>query len=307
VLNSSRSDEKSYIRKDRLMSIFTYHLIEALTGHAPHAPDDKQVTAADLLAYVWRRVPESAQAEYRKPQHPDGQLSGNFPIALLLGGEGAPPGKFLPDPLAQLPPFWSPAQQVAFDQQGQSVHGLQTNIKGDVQGSAFLGNFQGPVQVGNGTQVNVGGIHASGGNVNIAGRDIIQSTTTSDTSIHVEGITGITSVAVGHDARAAVTQTSGADPQAIAKTFATVLKEVNRLKDEDQREDAKDALKKLEEEAKKGEQANEARVRKWLDFLAGMSGDIFDVAVATFTNPVSGLSVAFRKIAGRAKEEREAK
>jgi hypothetical protein len=79
---------------------------------------------------------------------------------------------------------------------------------------------------------------------------------------------------------------------------------VAQLPDEEQKEDARGALQKLEAEAHKGEQPNESRVRQWLDFLAGMSGDIFEVAVATFTNPLSGLSLAFRKIAERAKEER---
>jgi hypothetical protein len=35
-----------------------------------------------------------------------------------------------------------------FDQQGQTVHGPQTNIGGDVQGAVFSGQFKGPLSIG---------------------------------------------------------------------------------------------------------------------------------------------------------------
>lgn len=293
VLNSSRNNEKSYIRKDRAMSIFTYHLIEALTGYAPHAPEDKEVTVADVLSYVWRKVPQSAQAEYQCPQQPDGQLSGNFSIALLLGGNGTPPGKSLPDPLAPLPtPKVLPNRSV-FDQRGQTIHGTQTNIAGDVHGPVFSGDFKGPIMLDQ-RKVDANSDDYFAGNKN-------------DNSIKVGNITGSTGITIGHGARATITQNNNVDPDAISETFATILKWVDKLDDDDQKRDAKDALKKLEEEAKKGEHANEGRMRKWLDFLAGMSGDLFDVVVATFTNPVSGLSTAFRKITERTKKEWDAK
>lgn len=190
-----------------------------------------------------------------------------------------------------------------FDQRGQTVQGPQTNLAGEVKAPVFSGTFQGPVQVESGRQIQVGDIHASGGTVNIAGGDVIQNTV-NDQSIHTGDITGSTGVAIGHGAQATVTQSSDLDAQAIARAFAALQKRVEQLPGEDQQEDARDALKKLEAEALKGEQPNESRVRKWLDFLAGMSGDIFEVAVATFTNPLNGLSLAFRKIAERAKEER---
>lgn len=148
VLNSSRNDEKSYIRQDRQMSIFTYHLIEALTGYAPHKDADKEVTVADLLGYVWRAVPESAQREYGKPQHPDGQLSGNFPVALLLGGNGTPDGKSPPDPLAELPDEKNKTSaSTIFDQRDQVVNGSQTNIAGDIYGPILSGNIYGSVNL----------------------------------------------------------------------------------------------------------------------------------------------------------------
>jgi uncharacterized caspase-like protein len=103
VLSSSQGQQVSYLRRDRKMSIFTYHLIESLTGHAQPAEGATEVLVSDVMSYVWRKVPESAKAEYGEAQEPDYQVSGNFPIALLLGGKGVEKGVAAPDPLAELP------------------------------------------------------------------------------------------------------------------------------------------------------------------------------------------------------------
>lgn len=99
VLSSSQGDQPSYIRRDRRMSIFTYHLIEALTGHAPRAAGAAEVLVSDVMSHVWRRVPVSARGDWDAEQQPDFQVSGNFPIALLLGGQGVGKGVTPPDPL----------------------------------------------------------------------------------------------------------------------------------------------------------------------------------------------------------------
>ena len=211
------------------------------------------------------------------------------------------------DPHDENPPPDADAARQGMDARGQTVHGPQTNIQGEVNGPVFSGNFQGPVRYEANRQVTVGNIRGvSGGTINIAGGDIVQDATT-DHSIKTGDITNSTGVAIGHGARASVTQISGGDTAAIAKTFASLLKQVDGLADDDQKEDARDALQKLEAEAHKGEEPNEGRLRKWLNFLADMSPDIFEVATAAFTNPASGLSAAFRKIAERAKEARPKK
>jgi hypothetical protein len=100
VLSSSQGDQPSYIRRDRAMSIFTYHLIEALTGHAQPAAGATEVLVSDVMSHVWRRVPLSARADCNAEQQPDFLVSGNFPVALLLGGQGLSKGMAPPDPLA---------------------------------------------------------------------------------------------------------------------------------------------------------------------------------------------------------------
>ena len=88
VLSASTGEQRSFIRKDRRMSIFTYHLIEALTGHAQPQEGAREVLVSDVISYVTRKVPESAQGDWGQEQRPDFQMSGNFPIALILGGKG---------------------------------------------------------------------------------------------------------------------------------------------------------------------------------------------------------------------------
>ena len=44
------------------MGIFTYHSLEALTGHAQPQGGAKEALVSDVLSYVYRKVPESAKA-----------------------------------------------------------------------------------------------------------------------------------------------------------------------------------------------------------------------------------------------------
>lgn len=61
VLSSSQGDQQSYMRQDSAMSIFTYHLIEALTGHAQPADGAHEVLVSDVISHVWRTAPASAR------------------------------------------------------------------------------------------------------------------------------------------------------------------------------------------------------------------------------------------------------
>lgn len=99
ILSSSQAAEKSWLRKDGSMSVFTYYLIEALTGHAQPVGGATEVLVSDVMSHVYRNVPKLVQTERNQPQHPDYQVSGNFPVALLLGGKGLTAGQAAPDPL----------------------------------------------------------------------------------------------------------------------------------------------------------------------------------------------------------------
>jgi len=150
VLNSSTGAQSSYIRKDGAMSLFTYHLIEALTGHAPHPDDATVVYVTDVMSWVTHEVKKSAAREGRD-QTPKMRTSGVFPVAQLIGGKGLAKGigEVPPDPLAPLP------------QAGVSV---QAN---SVEDSIIAGGD---------VDAREGGINFGSGNVHIegpvAGRDI---------------------------------------------------------------------------------------------------------------------------------------
>ncbi len=125
VLSSSTAAQPSYMRRDRQMSIFTYHLIAAMTGHAPHEPSSHEVLVSDLMSHVYRQVPISARTDWGAEQTPDFQVTGNFAVAMLLGGKGLASGEVAPDPL--VPPQKSAAEP---DPTGANVYSGDTSTEG---------------------------------------------------------------------------------------------------------------------------------------------------------------------------------
>lgn len=123
--------------------------------------------------------------------------------------------------------------------------------------------------------------------------------------IQAENVSG-QAIAVGKNAQATVNQTvdSGVTVD-LQKAFEGINKKVEALPDGPDKEIAKSAVTALKDEAKKGDEAKEENVKKWLNFLLQSSPDIWDVAVASFTNPILGIGTAFKKVADRAKEEQE--
>jgi hypothetical protein len=103
ILSSSRGDQKSWIRNDGQMSVFTYHFVEALTGHSSR-PAWPEITATEVMEYVGRTVPATAQSQHHAAQEPVFRYFGTaFPVALVMGGKGIPQGVPAPDPFAELP------------------------------------------------------------------------------------------------------------------------------------------------------------------------------------------------------------
>ena len=170
VLNSSTGAQSSYIRTDGKMSLFTYHLIEALTGHARPIDDATVVYVTDVMSWVTHKVKQSAK-EQNRDQTPVMRTEGVFPVAQLIGGQGVAKGLGgeLPDPLAPLPPSGT-----TFNQQNQTVHGAQVNVGGD----ANIGQIGDNINTGGGDYVygdKVGGDKVSGDKIsvgNISGKGI---------------------------------------------------------------------------------------------------------------------------------------
>jgi uncharacterized caspase-like protein len=158
VLGSSTGQQRSYMRRDGAMSIFTYHLVEALTGRGfdrltkdAHPQDGaREVLVSDVMSRVHRRVPQSVRADHGEhvAQMPDYQVSGNFPVALLLGGQGLSKGQPAPDPLEPLPEA-RPAVSYRAEVRGSGAVAQGPGaVSAGEGGAAISGNVGGDVRVG---------------------------------------------------------------------------------------------------------------------------------------------------------------
>ncbi|WP_293143093.1 MULTISPECIES: caspase family protein [unclassified Microcoleus] len=89
VFTSSRGTQSSWIRSDRAMSIYTYHLIEALRG-AGSQPGETVVRISHIMNHVGKTVPQSAHS-MKVEQTPFFDFATeDFAVALLRGGKGLP-------------------------------------------------------------------------------------------------------------------------------------------------------------------------------------------------------------------------
>jgi len=99
--------------------------------------------------------------------------------------------------------------------------------------------------------------------------------------------------------------TAGVDADELIRLFEVIYKQIEeRPEDEDVgKDELVQAVKNIEGEVNKGEDANPNKVGRWLSSLAGMADDIFEVVVASLTNPAAGIATVIRKVAEKAKEE----
>ncbi|MBI1294701.1 caspase family protein [bacterium] len=92
VFTSSRGEQRSWLRPDKTLSIFTYHLLEAFQG-AHNVPGDAFVKVSNLMNYLGEQVSESAWRLCSADQSPFFKFeTEDFPVAVLRGGKGLPKG-----------------------------------------------------------------------------------------------------------------------------------------------------------------------------------------------------------------------
>ena len=108
-----------------------------------------------------------------------------------------------------------------------------------------------------------------------------------------------------HDNR--VTNAGGLDPAVLEKLFAGLNQKIEKMEDGVEKTIAQTTVQGLKEEVEKGEKADETKVQKMFNSLLNMAPDVWEVAVATFVNPVAGVGMAFKKIAERAQAEQAQK
>ncbi|MGB8645439.1 MAG: hypothetical protein WCF84_09390 [Anaerolineae bacterium] len=128
-------------------------------------------------------------------------------------------------------------------------------------------------------------------------------TTGQSGGVNITGGTVTNSEIVGHDK-----VTIGGDPtlaQYMAKWRQEMQQQIDSMSGMSpaEKQDAKEQIVKIEDEAKKGAQADKSRLEKLINALAAIAPDIFEVAVTTLSNPLAGVGLALKKIGDRAKIE----
>ncbi|PZV11300.1 MAG: peptidase C14 caspase catalytic subunit p20 [Leptolyngbya sp.] len=90
VFTSSRGNQSSWVRPDQTLSLYTYHLLEALKG-AANQPGDRLVTLSNVMTHLGKTVALSARTLSQAEQTPFfDTATEDFPVALLRGGKGLP-------------------------------------------------------------------------------------------------------------------------------------------------------------------------------------------------------------------------
>ena len=249
ILNSSLGDQPSYLRKDGAMSIFTYHLIEALTGHAQPA-GASEVLVSDIVSHVHRRVPASAQTDWQAAQTPDYLISGNFPVARLLGGKGIAKGATAPYPLHDLPAEPTPRTMTTIYTGGGAY--IRGNVRVD------KGDFVGRDKITHGDDVR-------------------------GDKITIGNMTGNSGVAIGSHARNTTTVTTAGGSQ-IDQHFAA-LRALAQVAPPAQRTTILTVVQVIQSEAQQGAQANDQRLARQIEQLATLLPGAAPILTFTFTQP----------------------
>lgn len=111
-------------------------------------------------------------------------------------------------------------------------------------------------------------------------------------------------IAIGHGAQASVRH--GGDADSFAQAFDRIYAAINaRPADPDvDRDEITETVRDIQQEAQKGDQANEKKLARWMNNLAGMAEDIFDITVAALSGPQAAFASVARKVAARARQER---
>jgi hypothetical protein len=303
IMTACRENQVSYIGPGQI-TIFAQALIDGLRGQGLSGRAG-YISAFDLYTHLYfavgeaveKRVPAALRQRYGNTQEPElTVLKGVGPFAMALYRGSTTLGDF---PTDHLPPDDTAMREVS---PARSQWAFQQSISG--AGAVGIGGSatNSPITTGSNNTVIQSGRDTiqAGGNVTQAGSDYVGGD-----KISVGDVSG-TGIAIGHNAQAHVQQ-GGGDHEAFARAFAQIYAAIKaRGEDPDvDKEEVTNTVKSIQQEAQKGEQANENKLTRWLRNLAGMAEDIFEVTVAALTGPQAAFATVARKVAAKAKQERE--
>lgn len=91
----------------------------------------------------------------------------------------------------------------------------------------------------------------------------------------------------------------------IARAFSAILEQASKERDGAKKEKAERLVRKLESEARKGDQADDDSVEGWFTTLSNTSSSTWQVAVNTLSKPIAGIDTIFHKAVERVRNEQE--
>jgi hypothetical protein len=298
IITACRSGQASYIGQGSL-TIFAQALTDGLRGQA-FSGRAGYISVFDLYTHLYFTIEEKVERlipaplrQGKKMQEPELTILkgvGPYPIALYRGSKtlGDFPTDHLP-PKETTPRQVNPARsQWAFE---QSLSGA-----GAVAISGSLTNS--PVTTGTNNTVTTSGhdTFQAGGNL-----------THNSGNVTTGNVSG-TGIAIGAGARSHVSISAGSTAS-LAQAFAPIYTAINaRPEDPDvDKQELSETVHKIEQEAQKGPQANESKLSRWFAHLATMAEDIFEVTIAALSGPQAAFATIARKVAAKAKQERDTK
>lgn len=174
----------------------------------------------------------------------------------------------------------------AFNQSGQTVHGNQTNIDGDVSTDGGLLNF-GSINTGGGEVIArdkiVHGDEVHGDKVE---EDKVMGNKTEGDHISATIGDGNSNIAVGKDITQTVTTTSGIDPTQLNELFASMLTAAAAAPEK--QFEAVQAVTELKAEVGKGEQANDKTMAKLIEGFVDLVPTGVSAVISAFASPILG-------------------
>ena len=177
--------------------------------------------------------------------------------------------------------------------EGSIYFGGHTSVKGDVvNGDKRVVNTGGGSYIESQNQIDTGGGDYIGGKKSVQG-DEVRGDKTGGDKFTAGNISGNAAIGTG----AQVTQ-NGLGSQDIGKLFDAIYQKIDARPEDPNvgKEEITENVKNIQQEASKGEEANEKKIARWLSNLIQMAPDIFEVTVACILNPVMGATLAVRKV-----------
>lgn len=108
----------------------------------------------------------------------------------------------------------------------------------------------------------------------------------------------------GRGANVAVQQSSGINKEQLSLVFEKLYQAIQARPDDPNidKEEISETVQRIEQEVKKGDQANDSKLKRWMESLNRMAPDIVDVILASLGGPVSGMTAVLKKVTEHARQ-----